>query len=175
MSNNQITFDYSASTFITSDIIIKDIIHSEGNKATPAFGAPITSTASGTYGPLIIMEGMRETLVSVSQLCQGGPYHSQNIVILTSEDMRCFTYESHMSLTTVPMFLAQFKSASLSDHIHTVTVHPGNAVMALHRKKIQVANVAPVRDVCMERCVRHLLTIIANTEIYPQNPASVLA
>ena len=99
MCNNQIIFDSGASTCATSDVsIIKNIIHGEGVKATPAFGPPITSTASGTYGPLdldiILMKGMQETLVSVSQLCQGGTSNCQNIVIFTSEGMRCFTYES---------------------------------------------------------------------------------
>ena len=99
MINHQIIFDSGASTCATSDVsIIKDIIHGEGVKATPAFGPPITSTASGTYGPLdldiILMEGMQETLVSVSQLCQGGQSNCQNIVIFTSEGMRCFTLES---------------------------------------------------------------------------------
>ena len=99
MTNNQIIFDSGASTCATSDVsIIKNIIHGEGVKATPAFGPPITSTASGTYGPLnldiILMEGMQETLVSVSQLCQGGLSNKQNVVIFTSEGMRCFTHES---------------------------------------------------------------------------------
>ena len=40
------------------------------------------------------MEGMKETLISISQLCNGGISGSQNVVIFTSEGMRCFSIES---------------------------------------------------------------------------------
>ena len=40
------------------------------------------------------MEGMKETLISISQLCNGGLSGSQNVVIFTSEGMRCFSIES---------------------------------------------------------------------------------
>ena len=65
---------------------------------TPSFGPSITSQASGIYGPLgldiILMEGMKETLISISQLCKGGLTGIQNVVIFTNEGMRCFTFES---------------------------------------------------------------------------------
>ena len=95
----QIIFDSGASTCATSDpSLLRHIIYGQGVKATPAFGPSITSQATGLYGPLsleiILMEGMQETLVSISQLCKGGLSGVQNAVIFTSEGMRCFTFES---------------------------------------------------------------------------------
>ena len=40
------------------------------------------------------MEGMKGTLTSISQLCNGGLSWSQNVVTFTSEGMRCFSIES---------------------------------------------------------------------------------
>jgi hypothetical protein len=95
----QIIFDSGASTCATSDpTLLRHIIYGQGIKATPAFGPAIESKATGLYGPLgldiILMEGMKETLISISQLCNGGISGSQNVVIFTSEGMRCFSIES---------------------------------------------------------------------------------
>ena len=80
------------------NLLLRNIIYGQGIKATPAFGPAIESKATGLYGPLgldiILMEGMKETLVSISQLCNGGISGSQNVVIFTSEGMRCFSIES---------------------------------------------------------------------------------
>ena len=95
----QIIFDSGVSTCATSDpTLLRHIIYGQGIKATPAFGPAIESKATGLYGPLgldiILMEGMKETLISISQLCNGGLSGSQNVVIFTSEGMRCFSIES---------------------------------------------------------------------------------
>ena len=58
----------------------------------------IESKATELYGPLrlhiILIEGMKETSISISQLCNGGLSGSQNVVIFTSDGMRCFSIES---------------------------------------------------------------------------------
>lgn len=95
----QIIFDSGASTCATSDpTLLRHIIYGQGIKTTPAFGPSITSQASGSYGPLgldiIFMEGMKETLIPISQLCKGGLTGIQNVVIFTNEGMRCFIFES---------------------------------------------------------------------------------
>ena len=66
-------FDSGASTCATSDAsLIDDIVYGNGVKATRAFGPPLTSQASGKYGPLgldiILMPGMKETLISISNV-----------------------------------------------------------------------------------------------------------
>ena len=95
----QIIFDSGASTCATSDpTLLRHIIYGQGIKATPAFGPAIESKAIGLYGPLgldiILMEGMKEILISISQLCNGGLSGSQNVVMFTSEGMRYFSIES---------------------------------------------------------------------------------
>ena len=40
------------------------------------------------------MEGMKETVISISQLCNGGLSGSQNVDIFTSEGMRSFSLDS---------------------------------------------------------------------------------
>ena len=40
------------------------------------------------------MKGMKETFISISQLCNCGLSGSQNVIILTSEGMRYFSIES---------------------------------------------------------------------------------
>ena len=95
----QIIFDSGASTCATSDpALLRHIVYGQGIKATPAFGPAIEFKATGLYEPLgldiILMEGMKETLISISQLCYGGLSGSQNVVIFTSEGMRCFSIES---------------------------------------------------------------------------------
>ena len=96
---HQIIFDSGASTCATSDAsLIDDIVYGNGVKATPAFGPPVTSQASGKYGPLgldiILMPGMKETLISISELCHGGISGEPNGVFITSEGLRCFTIAS---------------------------------------------------------------------------------
>ena len=95
----QIIFDSGALTCATSDpTLLRHIIYGQGITSTPAFGPAIESKATGLYGPLgldiILMEGMKETLISISQPCNVGFSGSQNVVIFTSEGMRCFSIES---------------------------------------------------------------------------------
>ena len=95
----QFIFDSGASTCATSDpTLLRHIIYGQGIKATPAFGPAIESKATGLYGPLgldiILMEMMKVTLISIFQLCNGGLSGSHNILLLTSEGMRCFSIES---------------------------------------------------------------------------------
>ena len=90
---HQIIFDSGASTCATSDAsLIGNIVYGNGVKATPAFGPPVTSQASGKYGPLgldiILMPGMKETLSSISELCHGGISGEPNGVLITSEGVR---------------------------------------------------------------------------------------
>ena len=70
------------------------MIYGQGIKATPAFGPAKESKATGLYGPLgldiILMEGMKETSISISQLYNGGLSGSHNVVTFASEGMRCF-------------------------------------------------------------------------------------
>ena len=96
---HQIIFDSGASTCATSDAsLIDNIVYGNGVKATPAFGPPVTSQAKGKYGPLgldiILMPGMTETLISLSELCHGGTSGEPNGVFITSEGLRVFTIAS---------------------------------------------------------------------------------
>ena len=99
LKNHRVLFDSGASTSATSDpSIIDSINYSEGVKAYPAFGPPVTTSASGTYGSMeldmLLLNGMPETLLSVSNICQGGRTKKQNVCVFTSEGVRVFTWES---------------------------------------------------------------------------------
>ena len=39
---------------------------------------------------MILLDDMKETLVSISELCKGGLLNQQNIVVFTWEGMRAF-------------------------------------------------------------------------------------
>ena len=138
--------------------------------AYPAFGPPITPTQRGNYGPLqldtILIDNIRDTLLSVSQICNGGKSNSANTAVFTSEDVRIYNrasvsqqlqsmnnngkeilcgfmsdgiYTTQESSAinkpcTVSIYLANFKPASLYDHVHMVTGHPGAKGMLWHSK-----------------------------------------
>ena len=95
LQRNQVIFDSGASTCATSDkSILRNIVSCDNIKAYPAFGPPVQTKGVGQYGPLgldmILLDDMKETLVSISELCKGGLLNKQNIVVFTWEGMRAF-------------------------------------------------------------------------------------
>ena len=74
--------------------ILRNIVNCDSIKAYPAFGPPVQTKGLGQYGPLgldmILIDDMKETLVSISELCKGGLLNKQNLVVFTWEGMRGF-------------------------------------------------------------------------------------
>ena len=95
LQKNQVIFDSGASTCATSDkSILRNIVSCDNIKAYPAFGPLVQTKGVSQYGPLgldmILLDDMKETLVSISELCKGGLLNKQNIVVFTWEGMRAF-------------------------------------------------------------------------------------
>ena len=163
--------DTGASVSATSEIHTLSDIHPCMNMtAYPAFGPPITPTQRGSYGPLkldtVVIDNMPDTLLSVSQICNGGKSQSPNIAVFTSEGVRIYNrvsvstelqamnskgieilrgymsdgiYTTQQNTSTfnsckATLYLANFKPASLYDHVHMVTGHPGVKGMMWHQK-----------------------------------------
>ena len=171
LSVKRCIIDTGASISATSEsYTLSDLPPCTNLTAYPAFGPPITPKQRGTYGPLqldtILIDNMPDTLLSVSQICNGGKSNSANIAGFTSEGVRVYngtsflreltslnnngteilrgfisdgiytTQESSAILQTctVSLYLANFKPASLYDHVHMVTGHPGAKGMLWHQK-----------------------------------------
>ena len=68
----------------------------------------------GQYGPLgldmILIDDMKETLVSISELCKGGLLNKQNLVVFTWEGMRGFEMNeaSRRAMKTLHEALSQY-------------------------------------------------------------------
>ena len=95
LKRNQVIFDTGASTCATSDTsILRNIVDCDSIKAYHAFEPPVQTKGLGQYGPLgldmILIDDMKETLVSISELCKGGLLNKQNLVVFTWEGMRGF-------------------------------------------------------------------------------------
>ena len=163
--------DTGASVSATSEAHnLTDIRPCVNMTAYPAFGPPIKPTKRGLYGPLqldtLFIDNMPDTLLSVSQICNGGKLNSQNIAVFTTDSVYIYNQDSVKSAlnqmskngveilrgyisdgiyTTQPnqtilsscaanLYLANFKPASLYDHVHMVTGHPGVRGMLWHQK-----------------------------------------
>jgi hypothetical protein len=166
-TSNRMIVDTGASVCATSDPgLLTNIRPCVNMVACPAFGPEIRPTSRGDFGRLnldtLVIDSMPDTLISVSQLCQGGKSNKQNIAIFSTEGVRVFTMDSikhalqliHVSGVEVlkgyvsdgiyitdpkpnnkhSIYLAQFKPVSLYDHVHMVTGHPGEKGMQWHKE-----------------------------------------
>ena len=77
--------------------ILKNITHCDDIVAYPAFGPQIHPKLRGEYGQFgidtTIIDDMPDTLISVSQLCEGGKTQNQNVAVFTSEGVRVFKFD----------------------------------------------------------------------------------
>ena len=78
--------------------ILKNITQCDDIVAYPAFGPQIHPKLWGEYGQLgidtVIIDDMPDTLISVTQLCEGGKTENQNVAVFTSEGVRVFKFDS---------------------------------------------------------------------------------
>ena len=160
--------DTGASVSATSDTkILSNITACHDIVAYPAFGPTIHPKLRGELGQFgldtIIIDDMPDTLISVSQLCEGGNTEKQNVAVFTTEGVRVFQFDSirkalqlmdssgveilrgfcdeGVYITENPviptqthrLFLAKFRPKSMYDHIHNITGHPGEKCMQWHR------------------------------------------
>ena len=69
--------------------MLKDVHNFPGINVLPAFGNPIRSTKCGTLPDIgldaLLIEGMDQTIVSVSQLCAKG-----HVCIFTAKEVRTY-------------------------------------------------------------------------------------
>ena len=96
---SRLIIDTGASVCATSSTTqLSNIQQCEPITAYPAFGPPLTPTQRGEFGPLgletLIIPGMPDTLISVSQLCNGGISGVQHVAVFTTEGVRAFTFDS---------------------------------------------------------------------------------
>jgi hypothetical protein len=161
--------DTGASVSATSNKhILKNIQPCTDMIAYPAFGPQIAPKLRGEFGKFgletVLIDDMPDTLISVSQICEGGLSKKHNVAIFTTEGVRIFKYDSirkalkiidstgvevlrglaqdgvyvteneNNTINTHSLFLAKFKPVSLYDHIHLVTNHPGERGMKWHRE-----------------------------------------
>ena len=90
----------------------------------PVFGPPVTPEQYGTYGPLqldtILIDDMLDTLLSVSQICNGGKSNSASIAVFTSEGVRIYNRTSVVrELTAMNNNGTEILPGFLSDGIYT--------------------------------------------------------
>ena len=163
-----VIFDTGASRSGTSDTSrLRDITACDPIEVQGAFGPPITLTSKGLLGRLgldtIVIPGMTDTLLSISQICKGGNTGIQQCAVFTSEGCRIFELESirtaltvmdsqgretlraiergglyvhdeYFDIKTESLLVATVRPLSLWDQVHQVTGHPGDTGMAWHRK-----------------------------------------
>ena len=97
--NQRFLIDSGASVSATSNKkILKNITSCDDIVAYPAFGPQIHPKLREEYGQFgidtIIIDDMTDTLISVSQLCEGGKTENQNVAVFTSEGVRVFKFDS---------------------------------------------------------------------------------
>ena len=97
--NQRFLIDLEASVSATSNKkILKNITQCDDIVGYPAFGPQIHPKLRGEYGQFgidtIIIDDMPDTLMSVSQLCEGGKTENQNVAVFTSEGVRVFKFDS---------------------------------------------------------------------------------
>ena len=135
--------------------------------ALPAFGPKIDPKLRGDFGTLgldtLVIDGMSDKLLSVSQICKGGQTNDKHVAVFTAEGSRIFEHKSVKNALTMmhnegveilsaiedngiyvttntifttnhKIFMAQFKPKSQYDHIHHVTGHPGQRGMKWHKE-----------------------------------------
>ena len=155
-----------------------------------AFGPPVHPKLKGNLGPLgldtIVIDGMPDTLVSISQVCAGGSTGVKHVAIFDSEGVRIFNQQSIVDYLTAinlhgneilrgsnrnglyiqdslprktnHLLVATHTTASLYDHIHAVTGHPGHQGMEWHRThsdnaQYSTTDAKAVRQICAA-CVK---------------------
>ena len=136
--------------------------------AYPAFGPQIQPSLRGEFGKFaldtVVIDNMPDTLISVSQLCEGGNTQKQNVAIFTTEGVRVFEFDSiRTALKLIDstgievlrgfteegiyvaqnnnnasnvhnLYMAKFRPISIYDHVHMITGHPGEKGMKWHRE-----------------------------------------
>ena len=167
--NETCLFDTGASRSGTSNKnILYDIVKCDDITVQGAFGPPYRPTLKGKLGPLgldtVLIPDMKETLLSVYQICNGGSKDLQCAAVFTSEGCRIFKLDCireamasmhasggeimrglchnglyHEDKTfansrTFRMMLTNFKPISRYDHVHLMLGHPGKKGMEWHRK-----------------------------------------
>lgn len=168
-SNPRLIIDTGASVSATSNKnILKNITPCTDMIAYPAFGPQIAPKLRGEFGKFcldtVIIDDMPDTLISVSQICEGGSSNKHNVAVFTTEGVRIFEFDSIRKALKLmdshgvevlrgfsqdgvyitdndseirhshSLFLAKFKPISMYDHIHLVTNHPGERGMQWHRE-----------------------------------------
>ena len=66
--------------------------------ACPAFGPKIDPKLRGDFGNLgldtLIIDNMKDTLISVSQICKGGTSKNTHVAVFTADGVRIFEQSS---------------------------------------------------------------------------------
>ena len=164
----KIIIDTGASVSATSDTkILQNVRPCKDMSACPAFGPKINPKLRGDFGNLgldtLIIENMKDTLISVSQICKGGKSNNTHVAVFTADGVRIFEQNSITRALSIMhiegveilrgleengiyistksdfyishrLFMAQFKPKSQYDHVHHVTGHPGERGMKWHRQ-----------------------------------------
>ena len=168
-NHQRLIIDTGASVSATSNKdILKNVKPCNDMIAYPAFGPQIAPTLRGEFGKFnldtVVIDNMPDTLISVSQICEGGSSNKHNVAVFTTEGVRIFEFDSIRKALklmdsdgvevlrgfsqdgvyvtdsdndirhTHSLFLAKFKPVSMYDHIHLVTNHPGERGMQWHRE-----------------------------------------
>lgn len=167
--NDTCLFDTGASRSGTSNKeMLYDITKCDDITVQGAFGPPYRPTLKGKLGPLgldtVLIPEMKETLLSVYQICNGGSKDLQCAAVFTSEGCRIFKLncirdamasmhasggeimrglchnglyhedKSFVTSTSFRMMLTNFKPISKYDQVHLTLGHPGQYGMEWHRK-----------------------------------------
>ena len=168
-SSQRFIIDTGASVSATSQQnILTNIIPCTDMVAYPAFGPQIQPSLRGEFGKFaldtVVIDNMPDTLISVSQLCEGGNTQKQNVAIFTTEGVRVFEFDSiRTALKLIDstgievlrgfteegiyvaqnnnnasnvhnLYMAKFRPISIYDHVHMITGHPGEKGMKWHRE-----------------------------------------
>lgn len=168
-------FDTGASRSGTnSEKLLTNVQKCENIIVQGAFGPPFRPSLKGSLGPLeldtVVIPDMNETLLSVSQICNGGSTSFQCLAVFTTEGCRVFKIDSVREALTIMhktgheimrgfchhglyhedksfvndnnirMLLTHSKSNSIYDTLHRALGHPGKLGMEWHKRNTLNAN-----------------------------------
>jgi hypothetical protein len=113
--------------------------------AYPAFGPPINPTQRGAYGPLkldtVVIDNMPDTLLSVSQICNGGKSQMPNIAVFTSEGVKVYDRASvNDQLISMNKNGVEILRGYMSDGIYTTQEHSKSPTLNSCSATIYLAN-----------------------------------